>query len=294
MVHAIERGNAALSSRARHALARDGCRRRRATDTRGARRTAAVGAERRRAANNSGCRAARATAGVATITALLEFPVIRMLGAMEELTHAGTYSAEQRRRDGVSRAGRARCAGAPARAFHAVASLPCGQVLQAPRFESDEWRRWRSSRIWPRRATAFARELRGSRGEPVSVPRLPSPCAGGVRGGGRSAVVCEALAELERIEVAALYSAGQHPKLMVMLSQSLQKRSADSTWDERNADEVLHLIDSTRHTPIVGDSDELAARAVLLAEVFERLSLSSGFERQMVGLRIATNVSRFR
>ena len=225
-------------------------------------------------------------AGVATITELLEFPVIRMLGAMEELTHAGTYSTSSSDvmvfHELIARAALERLPAPSMRLLHSRAA----QVLQTQRFENDE--------AAPVEIVAHL----GKAGDYASLALYAVRAASRYLYRGfphRALAVCEvaggqplsaeALAELERIEVAALYSAGQHAKLMVILSQSLQKRNADSTWDERNADEVLHLIDSTRHTPIVGDSHELVARTVLLADC-EGSSRNSVFGQQWLGCEL--------
>lgn len=233
-------------------------------------------------------------AAVTTITELLEFPVIRMLGAVEELTDAGTYSSGNADvmvfHELITRAALERLSAPSTRLLHARAA----SVLQTARFDGDE---------------AVPVDIVAHLAKAGDVAGLASYA---VRAAGRylyrgfphrALAVCElasgqglpgeALAELERIEVAALYSAGQHARLMEMLSQSMQKQRADRTWDERNADEVLHLIDSTRHTPIVGDSEELAARAVLLAEC-PRLSPETRLNAAMVALRIATNSADIR
>jgi hypothetical protein len=94
---------------------------------------------------------------------------------------------------------------------------------------------------------------------------------------------------LSRVEVAALYAAGQHAKVMERIPLPF-RGLCDSTWDEQHAEEVLHFVDSIRHALTIEDGPHPAARAALLAEC-PRISPSTRFHAASVAIRAATYCS---
>jgi DNA-binding SARP family transcriptional activator len=221
-------------------------------------------------------------ASVETVSGLLEFSTIRMIGAMDELASAGAYAPTADRtilfHELVARAATSKLSVPSTRLLHRRAAT----VLQL-------------SRLVAEIATSvdIVEHLRDAGDEVALLEYAVRSASEFLRVGlpHRALAVCEAAQrmrettegweELSRVEVAALYAAGQHARVIERLAQS---DSLDRTWDESHAEDVLHFVDSARQRPILGDTEELSARALMLAEC-PRLSPSVRFRAANTVLR---------
>lgn len=92
-----------------------------------------------------------------------------------------------------------------------------------------------------------------------------------------------------RVQLQSLHLAGHHSKLFVKLPARLGPSDYDPEWDEVHAEELITVLDSTRHSADFEDFAEAAARATLLAES-RTVSAELRARAATVALRLSGNV----
>ncbi|MES2524993.1 MAG: AAA family ATPase [Gemmatimonadota bacterium] len=232
-------------------------------------------------------------ATIQTIAEVLELPVIRMIGALEELGDAGAYT----HADGtlvlfhelISRAAVSRLSAASTRLFHSRVA----HVLQTPRFQTDD--------SLPIDVVEHL-QLTGSTEDVVSYATRAASRFVHYGSPLRALAVCEAVHQarltqedirtLGIIEVAALHAAGRHSTILSKYSDTLGGASPDQTWDEEHVEQVLRYIDASRHSPVIGEIRELFARALLLSQSV-RLVAEQRLAAAKTALRCAADIYDF-
>lgn len=228
-------------------------------------------------------------ANAMNICAILELSTTRMLSAFDELVEIGACTESA----GVLRFHELFAQGAVSKLAASSTQLVHGRIaalLQEDRFVGDEsivadtvvhLRKSGVPEMLGRYALQSSLELL-KRGMPH-----------------RALAVCEAAIahvsptsirdSIQRVQLQSLHLAGHHSKLFVKLPVTLGPSDYDPEWDEGHAEELITVLDSTRHSTDFEDFAEAAARATLLAES-RTISAELRARAATVALRLSGNV----